>query len=120
MPAIRTDCRAVGAVEIVAAGASIGAFNAVASLCRHPDVFRTAIALSGTYDLEKLFGFRADENFYFSSPLLFLPNLGEGRAARAAAPPLRPPRLRPGPLGGPGGILAHGRRARRQGHSQPR
>jgi esterase/lipase superfamily enzyme len=77
VPAIRTDSRAEG-IEIIAAGASIGAFNALASLCRHPDVFRIALSLSGTYDLEKLFGFGADENFYFSSPLLFLPNLGDG------------------------------------------
>jgi esterase/lipase superfamily enzyme len=77
VPAIRMDTRS-NTVEIIAAGASIGAFNAVASLCRHPDVFRTAIGLSGTYDLERLFGFSADGNFYFSSPLLFLPNLGEG------------------------------------------
>lgn len=77
VPAIRTDCRS-DSIEIITAGASIGAFNAVASLCRHPDAFRIAVGLSGTYDLEKLFGFQADENFYFSSPLLFLPNLGEG------------------------------------------
>ena len=38
VPAIRTDCRDDG-IEIITAGASIGAFNAVASLCRHPDVF---------------------------------------------------------------------------------
>jgi esterase/lipase superfamily enzyme len=76
--AIWTDCRAPG-TEIVAAGASIGAFNAVASLCRHPELFRLAIGLSGTYDLEKLFGFRGDENFYFASPLLFVANLPEGR-----------------------------------------
>ena len=77
VPAIRRDTRS-DRIEIIAAGASIGAFNAVASLCRHPDVFRIALGLSGTYDLEKLFAFRAGENFYFSSPLLFLPNLGEG------------------------------------------
>ena len=77
VPAIRTDCRDAE-VEIVAAGASIGAFNAVAALCRNPQAFRAALGLSGTYDLEKLFGFTADESFYFSSPLLFLPNLGEG------------------------------------------
>ncbi len=76
VPAIRMDTR-TDAVEIIAAGASIGAFNAVASLCRHPDVFRAALGLSGTYDLEKLFDFRADGSFYFASPLLFLPNLGE-------------------------------------------
>ena len=77
VPAIRADTRSEG-IEIVTAGASIGAFNAVASLCRHPDAFRAALGLSGTYDLERLFGFGADENFYFSSPLLFLPKLGEG------------------------------------------
>ena len=78
VPAIRTDCRAPD-IEIVAAGASIGAFNAVASLCRHPDLFKAAIALSGTYDLEKLFDFQGDDGFYFASPLLFVANLPEGR-----------------------------------------
>lgn len=77
VPAIRTDCRS-DEVLITAAGASIGAFNAVAAVCRHPDVFQTAIALSGTYDLEKLFGFQGDQAFDFASPLLFVPHLGEG------------------------------------------
>ena len=76
VPAIRTDCNDDG-IEIVTAGASIGAFNAVASLCRHPEIFRLAIAMSGSYDLERLMGFRANEDFYFAAPLLFLPNLGE-------------------------------------------
>jgi esterase/lipase superfamily enzyme len=76
--AIRTDCRSTD-IEVVAAGASIGAFNAMASLCRHPDLFKAAIALSGTYDLEKLFGFQGDDRFYFASPLLFVSNLPEGR-----------------------------------------
>lgn len=77
VPAIRTDCRTPD-VEVIAAGASIGAFNAVASLCRHPDLFKVAIGLSGTYDLEQLFGFQGDEAFYFGSPLLFVRNLPEG------------------------------------------
>ncbi len=77
VPAIRTDTRSEG-VGIIAAGASIGAFNAVAALCRHPDLFGTALGLSGTYDLERLFGFAADRDFYFSSPLLFLPGLPDG------------------------------------------
>jgi esterase/lipase superfamily enzyme len=77
VPAIRMDARS-DMIEIITAGASLGAFNAVACLCRHPDVFRTALGLSGTYDLEKLFGISADKNLFFSSPLLFLPNLGEG------------------------------------------
>jgi esterase/lipase superfamily enzyme len=78
VPAIRTDCSSAE-IEVVAAGASIGAFNAMASLCRHPDLFKAAIALSGTYDLEKLFGFRGDDGFYFASPMLFVANLPEGR-----------------------------------------
>lgn len=77
VPAIRADCQSPD-VEIIVAGASIGAFNAMASLCRHPDLFKTAIALSGSYDMERLMGFHGNEDFYFAAPLLFLPNLGEG------------------------------------------
>ena len=74
VPAIRTDCRS-DSIEIIAAGASIGGFNAVASVCRHPDVFSMAIAMSGTYDLSGYLDGRFNEDFYFSSPLHFLPNL---------------------------------------------
>ncbi len=78
VPAIRADCRS-DAIEIIAAGASIGAFNAVAALCRHPDVFRIALGMSGTYDLERfLYGGPFTEDLYFSSPLHYLPGLGEG------------------------------------------
>jgi len=74
VPAIRKDCESPE-IEIVAAGASIGAFNAVASICRHPDAFRLAIAMSGTYDLSKYLEGRFIQNFYFASPLHFLPGL---------------------------------------------
>jgi esterase/lipase superfamily enzyme len=77
VPAIRADCDSTD-IEIVSLGASIGAFNAVATLCRHPDVFRVAIGMSGTYDLEKLLDFSGDENFFFASPLLFVPGLDQG------------------------------------------
>lgn len=74
VPAIRSDCRSDG-IEVIAAGASIGAFNAVASVCRHPDVFRMALAMSGTYDLSKFLSGDFNDDFYFSSPLHFLPGL---------------------------------------------
>ena len=74
VPAIRTDCRSED-IEIIVAGASIGAFNAVASICRHPDVFKMAIAMSGTFDLSKYLEGRFNEDFYFSSPLHYLPGL---------------------------------------------
>ncbi len=74
VPAIRQDCQTPD-IEIVTAGASIGAFNAVATICRHPDVFRLAIAMSGTYDLSKYLEGRFIQDFYYASPLHFLPGL---------------------------------------------
>lgn len=76
VPAIRTDCRQ-GDVEIVTAGASIGAFNALSMLCRHPDVFRAAVCMSGTYDLTRWMGGEHTFDFHVSSPLHFVPELKE-------------------------------------------
>jgi esterase/lipase superfamily enzyme len=76
VPAIRADCSSHD-IEIITAGASIGAFNAVASLCRHPDAFRVAIGLSGTFDLESFLNGPYNEDFYYCSPMHFLPNLPE-------------------------------------------
>jgi esterase/lipase superfamily enzyme len=73
-PAIRADCKSAD-IELIAAGASIGAFNAVSALCRHPDVFRAAVAMSGTYDLSPQLGGDFGDDFYFASPLHFLPDL---------------------------------------------
>jgi esterase/lipase superfamily enzyme len=73
-PAIRSDCNAED-IEIIAAGASIGAFNAVATVCRHPDAYKMAIAMSGTFDLSKYLEGRMNLDFYFSSPLHYLPGL---------------------------------------------
>ena len=78
VPAIRADCEDPG-IEVVAAGASLGAFTAVAVTCRYPHLFRLAIGMSGSYDIEGLMGFKGNEDYYFSAPLSFLPNLGPGR-----------------------------------------
>lgn len=72
VPAIHAD---TGEIPIITAGASIGAFNAVSALCRHPDVFRAAIGMSGTYDLGPWLAGAWTDDFYFSSPLHFLPGL---------------------------------------------
>jgi len=78
LQAIRADCENEDILPIVG-GASIGAFNALATLCRHPDGFRAALCLSGTYDLEKnLKGEPVNLDFFYSSPLHFLPTLPEG------------------------------------------
>lgn len=74
VPAIRKDCETPD-IEVIACGASIGAFNSVASVCRHPDVFCLAIAMSGTYDLSKFNHVSYNQDYYFCSPLHFLPGL---------------------------------------------
>ncbi len=74
VPWMRHDCETAD-IEIITAGSSIGAFNAVAALCRHPDVFKTAIAMSGTFDLTKWLDPPYTSDFYFASPMHFLPRL---------------------------------------------
>lgn len=77
VPAIRADCRDGGA-EVVATGASLGAFMAVAVAARYPWAFRAAVGMSGSYDLERVFEFNGNDDYYFSTPMSFLPNLGGG------------------------------------------
>lgn len=75
VPAIRADC---GGYEggVMAAGASIGAFSALAAVCRFPDAFSHALCLSGTYDLRRfLKADRVTEEFYHASPIHYLPDL---------------------------------------------
>lgn len=75
LPAIWADCH--GPLPVLAAGASIGAFNAVAVLCRYPDAFAGAVGMSGTYRVEPHYPVWT-QDLYFSSPLQFLPGL-QGR-----------------------------------------
>lgn len=77
VPAIRSDCRSEG-IEIMTAGASIGAFNALLTICRHPDLFSRAICMSGTYDLQKWLQGEWYDEFHHQSPLHFVPELPEG------------------------------------------
>jgi esterase/lipase superfamily enzyme len=50
---IRQDCQD-DRIEPVVAGASVGAFAAISSICRHADSFRAAIGLSGVYDFASM------------------------------------------------------------------
>jgi esterase/lipase superfamily enzyme len=74
-PAIRKDCKSPE-IPIWTAGSSIGAFHAVAAVCRFPDIFHRALAMSGTYNLLRFIE-RPDptEYFFVSSPLHFVPTL---------------------------------------------
>lgn len=77
VPAIRMDCR-TDDIEIIAAGASIGAFNALAHVVRYPDVFRSALCMSGTFELARFIkdGDPGPE-FRASSPLSLIERLSD-------------------------------------------
>jgi esterase/lipase superfamily enzyme len=74
VPAIHADMGG-SSQRIVTAGASIGAFNAVALLCRFPEIFEAAIGMSGTYRVQRFLEDRWSEDLFFASPLDFLPGL---------------------------------------------
>lgn len=71
VPAMQADS---GHQLVSVAGSSIGAFNSVALLTRFPHLFRLAIAMSGTFDIQRFLGGYADD-LYFATPLRFLPGL---------------------------------------------
>ncbi len=75
VPAIRKDCKSDD-IPIWTAGASIGAFHAAAMVCRFPDIFHKALAMSGTFNIMKWIE-RPDptEYFFVSSPMHFVPTL---------------------------------------------
>ena len=73
VPAIHADCR--GELDVIVAGASIGAFNSLAMICRFPEVVRAAVCMSGTYDVQKFYDGEWSDALFYSSPLHFLPGL---------------------------------------------
>ncbi len=77
VPAIRHDCHSPD-IPIITAGASLGAYNALAAITRSPDIFSSAICMSGTFDIQRWAKGQHSLDLYFSSPLHFLPNLPEG------------------------------------------
>jgi esterase/lipase superfamily enzyme len=74
-PAIRMDCRTHD-IPIWTAGASIGAFHAAALVCRFPDMFHRALAMSGTFNLMRFIEVgQPTDDFRRASPLYFVPHL---------------------------------------------
>lgn len=74
VPAIHADCGGEE-LEMLVGGASIGAFNALASICRFPTVFGKALCMSGTYDLERFLKAPVTRDFVVSSPIHYLDQL---------------------------------------------
>ncbi|MCU1537027.1 MAG: hypothetical protein JWP82_1378 [Humibacillus sp.] len=78
IPAIHADLGGQR-LPVTVAGASIGAFNALAVTCRYPQLVHSAICMSGTYAIEDFLGGHVNDDLYYSSPLRFVPGL-EGPA----------------------------------------
>lgn len=72
LPWVRSDC---GGRKAVAAGASIGAYNAFNAGAKHPHAIDLTIGMSGTYVLDRRMHGHWDETYYFNSPTQFLPRL---------------------------------------------
>lgn len=60
-----------------AAGASLGAYNAVNVGTKHPQWFDLVITMSGTFDLSRWVNGYRDQHFYYNHPLDFVPHLPE-------------------------------------------
>jgi esterase/lipase superfamily enzyme len=55
-------------------GASFGAYHAMNFALRHPDLVNRVVAMSGMYNIERWLGNYRDDNTYYNSPCLYLPN----------------------------------------------
>ncbi|HKT71570.1 MAG TPA: alpha/beta hydrolase-fold protein [Steroidobacteraceae bacterium] len=80
VPRIRQDCQAER-IEPIVAGASLGAFSALAALCKYPQQFRASVGLSGVYDLAPRTTGVSSESVGAFTPARHLAALSEGAAA---------------------------------------
>ncbi len=76
-PLIREDAGGTDQ-RFVAVGSSLGGYNALNAVAKHPEIFGMMVGMSGTYMLDRRLDGYWDEDYYFNAPAQFLPNLGEG------------------------------------------
>jgi esterase/lipase superfamily enzyme len=77
LPAVWADLG--HSLDVIVTGASIGAFNAVAVLCRYPDVVGAAVGMSGSYRIERFYDEAWSQDLYYAAPLQFVPGLSEAQ-----------------------------------------
>ncbi len=78
IPFVRQSCGDIPQ-KLITTGVSMGAYHAGNFFFRHPDVFNVLIAISGLFQLRMFVGDYMDDNVYFNSPLVYLPNLTDNR-----------------------------------------
>src|SRR6266545_3972610 len=76
VPFIQGHCQSPG-LGITTTGSSFGAYHAVNSLFKHPDMFKRCLALSGVYDIRRFMDGDYDDNFYFNNPMDYVANLND-------------------------------------------
>src|SRR5207237_2119947 len=73
-PTIHGDCG--GRVAIATAGVSLGAYHAVNTALRRPDLFPRALGMSGNYDPTAWDGWGdSGDAVYFNAPLMYLEHM---------------------------------------------
>jgi esterase/lipase superfamily enzyme len=75
LPLIRNECG--DEARPLTTGASLGAFLALNTYFKHPDLFRGTIAMSGGYDIKSYLHGYFDDNVYFNNPVDYLSNLND-------------------------------------------
>jgi esterase/lipase superfamily enzyme len=76
VPFIRQHCRSDDTL-ISTVGMSLGAYHAVNTLLKHPDVVRRCYGLSGVYDMKSFMDGAYDDNFYFNNPVDYMANMDD-------------------------------------------
>jgi esterase/lipase superfamily enzyme len=64
---------------VVVSGASFGALHSMNLFLKRPDLIDGVIAMSGVYDLKEYTKGFYDEQVYFNSPAMYMPNLTDHR-----------------------------------------
>ena len=75
-PFIHDHCR-TPRIAITTSGSSFGAYHAVNTVLKHPDLFRRTLAMSGVYDLRRFMNGHYDDNFYFNNPVDYMSSLSD-------------------------------------------
>jgi len=74
IPYIRWHCQDER-IGIWTMGASLGAYHAVNTLLKYPDIVKRCYALSGTYDVKRFLNGWYDDHVYFNNPVDYAANL---------------------------------------------
>ena len=76
-PFIHHHCQSPG-IAITTTGSSFGAYHALNTLLKHPELFRRCLAMSGVYDVRRYMGGDYDDNCYFNNPVDYASGLSDG------------------------------------------